>query len=419
MADAPDSASPGGLPHPQLIGRYRILGKIGRGSMGVVFAAVDEQLDRRVAVKLMLGNFDQEPEMRERFYREAKITGQLAHRNIVTVLDLGDDDGRPYIVMELLEGLPLTDFLGTPAAQTVDSKLDLMMQVCEGLQNAHKTGVIHRDIKPSNLFVQHDGTLKILDFGVARLSTSSLTASGFLVGTPEYMSPEQTQGRRVDARSDVFSAAAVFYYMLTRRSPFGSRDLRQMLQAIALDDPPPLTENDAPESVRRVIMKGLTKDPEARYQHSADMFADLERARRNLHAATYLVLQGALDRYRQTLKTIEERRTLGRSRGVAGIDAACDEAVARLQARFPTFAAQARDASLMEPVDRAVAQAALEALQVRHNAELAALAAMRDGAAFATSASRNRTSTPSSGPVGESWRAKATRFLRSFSGSDT
>ena len=132
--------------------------------------------------------------MRERFFREARITGQLAHRNIVTVFDLGEDDGHPYIVMELLDGLPLAEHLRSARRASLDAKIDLMMQVCDGLQNAHRRGVMHRDVKPSNLFVQRDGTLKILDFGVARLAASNLTASGFLVGTPEYMSPEQAAG---------------------------------------------------------------------------------------------------------------------------------------------------------------------------------------------------------------------------------
>ncbi len=283
---------------PEYVGRYRVLDRIGRGAMGVVYAALDEQMNRRVAIKLMVGDFDQDPELRERFAREARITGQLAHRNIVTVFDLGEDQGRPFIVMELLEGLPMAEHLRTPAAQSLDAKIDLMMQVCDGLQNAHGCGVIHRDIKPSNLFIQPEGTLKILDFGVARLSTSNLTASGFLLGTPEYMSPEQAQGRTVDSRADVFSAASVFYFMLSGRSPFGSRDLPKMLDAILHNDPPPLAAADAPDALARVLEKALQKAPVNRYQHCSDMLAELERVRRSHNAATYLITQAAVDRYR-------------------------------------------------------------------------------------------------------------------------
>ena len=260
--------------------------RIGKGAMGVVYAAMDEQLGRRVAVKLMLADFEEEPELRERFYREARITGQLAHRNIVTVFDLGEDDGRPFIVMELLDGMPLADYLGTAAASSIDEKLDLMMQICDGLQNAHEAGVVHRDVKPSNLFVFRDGTLKMLDFGVARLAASNLTASGMLLGTPEYMSPEQARGQKMDARSDVFSAAGVFYFMLTGRPPFGSRDLRKMLHAIINEPPVPLTDDEAPEALRRILIKALAKAPDDRYQQCAEMRDDLGQVRRSNASAT-------------------------------------------------------------------------------------------------------------------------------------
>ena len=145
-----------------------------------------------------------------------------------------------------------------------------MVQVCEGLQAAHSHGVIHRDIKPSNLFVQDDGTLKILDFGVARLASSSLTLSGLMVGTPEYMSPEQALGNPVDARSDLFAAAGVFYFMLTGRGPFSSHDLPKVLRAVLHDDPPPITDDQAPAPLRRIVMKALAKAPADRYQQCDD-----------------------------------------------------------------------------------------------------------------------------------------------------
>jgi serine/threonine-protein kinase len=366
---------------PTYIGRYRIVERIGRGAMGMVFAAEDETLGRRVAVKVMMGDLEEEPEMRGRFFREAKITGQLAHRNIVTVFDLGEDDHRPFIVMELLTGSPLATYLKTPAAESLETKVDLMMQVCDGLQVAHGKGVVHRDIKPSNLFVQHDGSVKILDFGVARLASSNLTKSGFLVGTPEYMSPEQAQGKHVDARSDVFSAAGVFYFMLAGRGPFSSPDLPKMLRAVIHDDPPQLTEAEAPEALRRALMKGLAKNPAERYQQCADFLAELARMRRSYEGATQRVAQAALDRYRQVIATIEERRALGRSLGRDDIDRAGADAVARLGARFPDLARHADPALLMAPMDRAVAQDTLAALQTRHNAELASLEALRAEAA--------------------------------------
>jgi tRNA A-37 threonylcarbamoyl transferase component Bud32 len=375
MVTIEQAAPAGGRPH--YIGRYRIIERIGKGAMGMVFAAEDEAMGRRVAVKVMMADLEEDPETRERFYREAKVTGQLVHRNIVTVFDLGDEHGRPYIVMELLSGVALGEHLHGQEAQSVEAKLDLMTQVCEGLQVAHGRGVIHRDIKPSNLFVQRDGTLKILDFGVARLATSSLTASGFIVGTPDYMSPEQAAGRPVDARSDVFSAAGVFYFMLTGRAPFASPDLPKVLHAVMHDDPAPLTDADAPEPLRRVLTKALCKEPAQRYQQCSDMLADLDRVRRAHDHESHRVAQAALDRYRQILALMEERRVLGRELRVPDADTVCATATARLAARFPLFARHADPSSLMEPLDLSVASSALAALQTRHNTELGAVAALR------------------------------------------
>ena len=394
------------IPLPGYIGRYRVVDRVGRGAMGVVYAAVDEQLSRRVAVKLMLGDFDQDPELRARFQREARVTGQLAHRNIVTVFDLGEHDGRPFIVMELLEGLPLAEYLRTDGAQSLDAKVDLMLQVCEGLQNAHQCGIIHRDIKPNNLLVQRDGALKIVDFGVARLTSSNLTASGFLLGTPEYMSPEQAQGRAVDSRSDVFSAASVFYFMLAGRSPFGSRDLPKMLEAILHANPPPLTSDQAPDALRRVLEKALAKSPANRYQHCSEMQADLARVRHNYAATTYRFNQAAVDRYRQVLAAIERRRALGRSLGIAAVEGSCDDTLMRLRQRFPSFQRYADPDALLEPLDRPAAQAALETLQELHNAEEAAYAAMREGAQDSL-----RPAAPGQ-PGQRGWRSRAAALWR-------
>lgn len=363
--------------HPDTIGRYHIIDRIGRGAMGMVYSAEDPTMGRRVAVKVMAADLEDEPEIRERFHREARITGQLNHRNIVTLFDLGEENGHPYLVMELLPGLPLAQHLLSPAARSVDARIDLMIQICEGLQAAHAGGVIHRDIKPSNLFVLADGTLKILDFGVARLAASTLTVGSFVLGTPEYMSPEQAQGRKVDARSDVFSAGAVFYFILTGRAPFAAQELPRVLHAVLHDDPAPLSDADGPDALRQIILKALAKSPDHRYQQCADMLADLRRAARAYEGATHRIAAAARDRYRQIVVTIDERRTLGRSLGIPNIESACDDAAARLAASFPLFARQDAPTSLLEPIDRDTASAALSALQTRHNAEQAALAALR------------------------------------------
>jgi serine/threonine protein kinase len=379
MTIAGTSSAPGGL--PPAIGRYRVTDRIGKGAMGMVYAGVDDALGRKVAIKVMMTDLEEEPEIRERFYREGKITGQLAHRNIVTVFDLGEDEGHPFIVMELLDGHALPEHLQASGDLGLDGKIALMLQVCEGLQVAHARHVIHRDIKPSNLFVQRDGTLKILDFGVARLQHSNLTASGFLMGTPEFMSPEQARGRAVDGRSDVFCAAAVFYYMLTGRAPFSGPDLPKMLHAIINEDPRQPPESEAPESLYRILKKALAKDPAQRHQQCSDLAADLERARRTYQAAAQRTVDAAIERYRQIAAVIEERRTVGRSLGKSGIDSECNDAIARLAARYPEFAKRADRSVLVEPMDPAVATAALPSLQSKHNAELGALAVLREEAA--------------------------------------
>jgi hypothetical protein len=285
-----------------------------------------------------------------------------------------------------------------------------MTQVCAGLQSAHSRGVIHRDVKPSNLFILQDNTVKILDFGVARLQSSNLTASGFLIGTPEYMSPEQTQGRPVDQRSDVFSAGAVFYLMLTGRSAFASRDLRQMLNAIIHEQPAALTDTEAPEVVRRIVMKALAKAPDERYQQCSDMQADLERARRASEGAVRRIAQAALDRYRQTLAVIEERRALGRALKRQDADRAADDAAARLASRFSELANAATTGSVNES-DRGAANEALEGIQISYNAEVAELAALRESTGPASTAEPEPEADAGS-PA--SWKSRAAALWKNL-----
>ncbi|HXE80560.1 MAG TPA: serine/threonine-protein kinase [Vicinamibacterales bacterium] len=265
---------------PSKIGAYRIVDRIGKGAMGVVYSAHDDRAGRPVAVKVMMADLEGDRETRERFYREAKIAGRLQHRNLITVYDMGEEEGRLYMVMELLEGQTLAEFLKRPEPIPLEQTVDLMMQMCEGLAVAHVHGIVHRDIKPGNLFIKNDGTLKILDFGVARLADSNMTASGFIVGTPDFMSPEQARGRDIDRRSDIFSTGAVFYYMLSGRKPFAANDLPAVLNKVENEDPPPLTEAEAPEALSRIIFKALSKQVTRRHQELGELLADLTRFQR-------------------------------------------------------------------------------------------------------------------------------------------
>jgi eukaryotic-like serine/threonine-protein kinase len=264
------------------IGRYRLVERIGGGVMTHVFTAYDERFDQTVALKFIAAEMLDEPETRERFHREARITAGLRHPNIVSVLDVGEDAGRPYIVMELLKGLALGDYLQANAPLDLRALLDLITQLYQGLQAAHAHTAVHRDVKPSNCFVQDDGVLKIVDFGLARMHSSTLTGSGTVVGTPAYMSPEQAEGRQVDERSDIFSAAAVGYFMLTGRAPFTAPDLPRTLLALLSDEPAPITETPVPEELRRVLSRAFAKSPDDRYQHCAEVLSDLDEVRRFL-----------------------------------------------------------------------------------------------------------------------------------------
>jgi serine/threonine-protein kinase len=269
------------LPEPAvatMIGRYLLLYRIAAGAVGYVYAADDPTLGRRVALKVIATDLEDEPETRERFYREARITAQLRHPNIVQVLEVGQDHGRPFIAMELLEGLPLDEHLRARPDLSLEARLDLIIQLCTGLEVAHAEGVVHRDVKPSNIIVQDDGRLKIFDFGLARLHTSTLTANGVVIGSSGYMSPEQAEGRRVDERSDIFSAAAVGYLILSDRPPFGGRNLSMALNAILNEPPAPLATREAPDVLARVLFKALEKSPHMRYQTCGAFLADLRRA---------------------------------------------------------------------------------------------------------------------------------------------
>jgi serine/threonine protein kinase len=264
---------------PERIGRYHVIERIGRGGMGVVYRARDEAVGRDVALKVLTADVEDDPDIRTRFYREAEAAARLSHPNIITIFDVGEDGDRFFIVMELLRGATLKDFLKQGDAAGIDRKLDLMIQLSAGLGAAHNASIYHRDIKPGNIFVRADGLLKILDFGVARLASSSMTAAGFIVGTPDYMSPEQARGADIDGRSDIFSLGGVFYFMLTGRKPFPANDLPTLFRQIQSTDAPPLGV-DAPPELTTVIMKALSKKRETRYQNCQELLADLDLVRR-------------------------------------------------------------------------------------------------------------------------------------------
>ncbi|MFI5179217.1 MAG: serine/threonine-protein kinase, partial [Vicinamibacterales bacterium] len=207
---------------PEKIGRYQVLERVGRGGMGVLYRGIDPVLDREVAIKLMLADFSEDAEqLRPRFYREARAVAKLQHRNIVTIFEFAEEGQTPFIVMEFLKGTSLAARMAAEPPLTLDDKLDIVAQLAAGLSYAHEQGIVHRDVKPANIFLLEDSTVKLLDFGIAKLTTSTLTRQGDMLGSASYMSPEQVMGSEsVDGRADVFSAGVVLYELIAGRKPF-------------------------------------------------------------------------------------------------------------------------------------------------------------------------------------------------------
>jgi serine/threonine-protein kinase len=256
--------------------------------MGVVYRARDARLGRIVAIKMLTEGFSGNTDMLQRFYREAAQTGALRHNNIVIVYDAGDQDGEPYIVMEYVEGEPLDRAIKRERMQ-LEHALTIVEQLCHALAYAHRNGVIHRDIKPANVILRGDGSIKLLDFGIARDETrvdTSITSTGSLVGTPPYMAPERFAGSTIDGRSDIFSAGVLLYLLLTGRLPF-DLEYPGVIDQIMRSHPPPPSElvPDCPSSLDTIVAHALAKSPVDRYANADDMAMDLHEVAEGLTRA--------------------------------------------------------------------------------------------------------------------------------------
>ncbi len=263
------------------LGRYEIEKELGRGAMGIVYLGKDPKINRQVAIKTMMleleGTPEQIKEMKMRFFREAESAGNLNHPNIVRIFDAGEENEIAYIAMELLEGHDLKRYCDPGSILPLETVLDYCAKTADGLDYAHAAGVIHRDIKPANIMLLKDGTLRITDFGIARLQASSKTATGTVMGTPSYMSPEQVAGKKVDGRADLWSLGVMLYEMCTAQKPFQAEAIGTLLFQIASDTPPAPTDYkpDLPADVTAIIDKCLKKNPDERYQRGSELAADL------------------------------------------------------------------------------------------------------------------------------------------------
>jgi eukaryotic-like serine/threonine-protein kinase len=268
-------------------GRYEVVKELGSGAMGTVYLGRDTVGRRNVAVKTLRpdGVDAQElAEMKARFFREAESAKQLAHPAIVKVYDAGDEQGTAYFAMELLDGVTLKDFCAKRGTVTVKRAAEIAAFVAEGLAYAHTKNVVHRDVKPENIMMLSNGEIKITDFGVAKLLDASQTQSGVVLGTPNYMSPEQLFGAKVDRRSDIFSLGVVFYELLTGVRPFQAKNISEMLRLHETHQPPaPSTlRADVPPSIDAIALRALQRDLAQRYQQAEQMAGDLRAAMRGL-----------------------------------------------------------------------------------------------------------------------------------------
>lgn len=272
---------------PKQIGRYKIIEQIGKGAMAIVYKAHDPRIDRTLAIKVLRKERCIDKEYRKRFIKESRAAGNLSHPNIVTVFDVGEHNDQPYIAMELLPGIPLDVLLKSDIRLNHEQIHTISVQLAEGLDYAHNSGIVHRDIKPSNIVCQLTETgglhLKITDFGIAHIENSDMTQQtqdGDVLGTPLYMSPEQVHGKKIDGRSDLFSLGVILYQLYTGRKPFKGSTIATVLHKISTENPLPINKlvNNLPRQTENIIHRLLNKNPDLRFQSGYELVMALNNS---------------------------------------------------------------------------------------------------------------------------------------------
>ncbi|MCD6250623.1 MAG: protein kinase [candidate division Zixibacteria bacterium] len=264
------------------LGRYQVSGILGKGAMGTVYRGIDPAINRPVALKTIRLDFVTDPEemaeLKERLHREAQAAGKLSHPNIVTIYDVGSEGSLQYIAMEFLEGQTLEDMIKKKTRFNYRIIAQMISQVCAALEYAHERGIVHRDIKPANIMVLGDYRIKVMDFGIARVDSNSMTKTGIAMGTPNYISPEQLKGAEIDRRADIFSLGVMMYEMLLGKRPFKGENITSLMYAVLNSDPekPSSVRPQVPLLFDHIIGKALKKDPAERYQKASEVTADLQ-----------------------------------------------------------------------------------------------------------------------------------------------
>src|SRR4249919_947656 len=259
-------------------GRYHIARKLGGGGMADVYLAEDQELGRRVAIKMLHGKYANDEQFVERFRREATHAAGLSHPNIVSIYDRGVAGGSYFIVMEYVEGRTLKELIVTRGPCPVPVAISYVRQVLAALRYAHRNGIVHRDIKPHNVLVDHEGRVKVADFGIARAGSSQMTEAGSIIGTAQYLSPEQARGAPVDESSDLYSTGIVLFELLTGLVPFtGETPVEIAMKHLSqVPEPPSTIRPDIPHDLDLVVLRALAKEPAERYRSAKEMDRDLE-----------------------------------------------------------------------------------------------------------------------------------------------
>ena len=265
-------------------GRYKIIRKLGSGGMANVYLAEDQELGRRVAIKILNERHANDDQFVERFRREAKNAAGLSHPNIVAIYDRGEAEGTYYIAMEYLDGRSLKELIVARGPAPVHVAIDYARKILDALRFSHRNGIVHRDIKPHNVIVDAEGRVKVTDFGIARAGTSQMTEVGSIIGTAQYLSPEQAKGAPVDQTSDLYSVGIVLYELLTGKVPFtGDSPVEIAMKHIsAIPEPPSSLRPDIPEDLDLIVLRALGKTPEERYPSAEEMDKDLARVAQGL-----------------------------------------------------------------------------------------------------------------------------------------